>query len=151
MRIVFLDFDGVLNSRRFFARSGPIERPDDALDPAAVARVDRVIARTGAKVVISSTWRIMDPLDRIAGILRAHGFGGEVVGATPVVGGSRGREIGAWLDQSKGVRSFVILDDDTNMGRLARRHVRTMPEDGLLDEHVEPACRHLERRWWWRW
>jgi hypothetical protein len=141
----------VLNSRRFFAGAEPPANADDALDPRAVARVNRIIERTSAKVVISSTWRITDPLERILAILAAHGFAGDVVGMTPIVGGSRGHQIRSWLDANRGVTSYVILDDATDMDRLGGRQVRTMPDDGLLDEHVEAACRVLGRRLWWRW
>jgi hypothetical protein len=148
MRIIFLDFDGVLNSRRFFATRPPDGADDEALDPTAVARVNRIVERTGARVVVSSSWRLSDPVERIVAILRQHGFAGEVVGTTPVLAGSRGREIRAWLRASRGITSYVILDDATDMDGLGR-HVLTRAEDGLLDEHVELACRLLSRRRLW--
>jgi hypothetical protein len=153
VKVIFLDFDGVLNSRRFFAqrsgRSG--ERADDALDPDAVARVNRIIERTGAKIVISSSWRMADPLARIMTILRLHGFTGEIVGTTPVLSGTRGREIKEWLRANRGVTAYVILDDATDMDGLGARHVLTHPDEGLLDAHVDMACAALARRRFWPW
>jgi hypothetical protein len=149
MKVIFLDFDGVLNSRRFLVRRNLAGRVDDAIDPEAVARLNQIIARTGAKVVISSTWRSTDSLDRIISILQSHGFAGEVIGTTPVLSGSRGGEIKAWLDGSRRVKAFVILDDADDLDPLRSRHVRTSDEDGLLDHHVAAACTHLARRRWW--
>ena len=60
MRIVFLDFDGVLNSHAYFnARTEKFEDVGEAgeLDPTAVERLNRIIDATGALVVVSSSWR----------------------------------------------------------------------------------------------
>lgn len=151
VRVVFLDFDGVLNSRRFFAQRPQTTGADDALDEGAVARLNRIIERSGAKVVISSTWRITEPLPRIVAILGAHGFRGEVIGVTPTRGGSRGGEIKAWLDENRGVSQYVVLDDAKDIGPVAASLVQTHVDDGLLDEHVDAACAMLERRGWWAW
>ena len=152
LKVIFLDFDGVLNSHQFFAQRGrEVCGDDDALDAAAVARLNEIIERTGAKVVISSSWRIEHSLERIVEILGAHGFAGEVVGMTPVLSGSRGREISAWLSENRGVKSYVVLDDATDMDGVARRHLRTTMEVGLLDEHIDVACVVLQRRRWRFW
>ena len=146
MKIVFLDFDGVLNSTRFSREMLDGPGADDALDPVAVEILNRIVERTTAKVVVSSTWRLTHPLERIVAILRAHGFRGEVLGATPVRSGPRSGEIAAWLSEQRSVTSFVILDDLADMGRFAKRHVRTRVEDGLLPEHEALACAVLNRR-----
>jgi hypothetical protein len=151
MKIVFLDFDGVLNSRLFFARRRETTGADDALDVAAVERVNRILARTGAKVVISSTWRVTDGMDRVREVLSKHGFVGEIVGATPTRGGTRGAEIKAWLDDNPRPTGYVVLDDATDVDPVRKRHVQTRMEDGLLDEHVDLACAMLEKSNWWPW
>jgi hypothetical protein len=113
--------------------------------------VNRIVERTGAKIVISSTWRVTDGMERVSVVLRAHGFAGEIIGGTPVTSGTRGGEIKAWLDESSGVTSFVALDDATDMDPVRKRHVATSMEHGLLDVHVEEACTILARRRFWRW
>ena len=80
MRVIFLDFDGVLNSDSFF-RANDGRYVPGALDPGAVARLTALVARTGAKVVIASTWRLDYTLERIREILAKHGFVGEVIAA----------------------------------------------------------------------
>jgi len=53
-RIIFLDIDGVLNSRRWFVANRFDEGKQSTLgelDPEAVARVQTLVDRTGASVV----------------------------------------------------------------------------------------------------
>ncbi len=145
MKVVFLDFDGVLNSLGFFQREhGPLDR----LDPAAVQRLDLLVRRAGAKVVVSSSWRVGRTLDALRQLLAQAGYDGEVVGCTPDLGsrvyvadGSalRSLEIRAWLDaQTEPVEAYVVLDDGA-LDELAPCFVRTTFATGLCDEHVEEA------------
>lgn len=155
MKVVFLDVDGVLNSAAYLyaaERAWPEGTPFEGnqhleLDPPAVARLNRIVRESGAKVVISSSWRFGNTPAEMQEILRRRGFEGEVVGDTPRDGHGavRGLEIQAWLDGHPGVESFVILDDDSDMAHLAPRHVRTRFSDGLLDEHVDAALAALAR------
>jgi predicted dehydrogenase len=155
MRVIFLDFDGVLNSDSFF-RANDGRYVPGALDPGAVARLTALVARTGAKVVIASTWRLDYTLERIREILAKHGFVGEVIGVTPSIQrvdedegcivrhGPRGLEIQAWIDaQPEPVEAFVILDDQRDMEHLLPRLVCTDFATGLLDAHVEDAFARL--------
>jgi HAD domain in Swiss Army Knife RNA repair proteins len=144
MKILFLDFDGVLNSGAFIDVRG---YAPGTLDQAAVARLNDVLARTGARVVVSSTWRLGYSIEQLRDILGRHGFEGEVIGVTPRLGPEsgfsfqrtpRGREVQAWLDaQAEPPEAIAIVDDDEDMAHLDGRLVRTDFETGLLDEHVE--------------
>lgn len=146
VKLVFLDFDGVLNSQAFF-REDRSRYMSTRLDRSAVARVSRIVERTGAKIVVSSTWRIGKGLAELVAVLSRHGFVGDVIDVTPVIEHQvpeRWREIDAWLVANAGRWSaFVILDDLPDMGPHAARHVRTELEDGLLDVHVERAVELL--------
>jgi len=153
MKIVFLDIDGVLNSGEHF-KSGldqSLRMQDKAwwmemLDPAAIALLNGLLDRTGAKVVVSSTWRHAQEVDEIQECLEGKGFTGKLIGATPRRGyETRGEEIQAWIDSTHhDVEAFVILDDDSDMGELMGRLVHTTWEKGLLPEHIEPAEALLE-------
>ncbi len=111
------------------------------LDPVAV---NEILAHTGAKVVISSSWRHGWTLERLREILAAAGFVGEVIDITPRYGASRGHEIKEWLvDHDEGHDPYVILDDDSDMGPLMSKLVKTSFETGLLDLHVEEAIERL--------
>ena len=56
---------------------------NDELDSKAVRYLNEIIAYTGAKVVISSTWRHGYTMKELRSILRKNGFDGSVIGVTP--------------------------------------------------------------------
>ena len=156
VKVIFLDFDGVLNSLAFL-NGGAHELGD--LDPAAVARLERLVARSGAKVVISSTWRLKYSPAELRARLAAQGFTGEIIDCTPELpAGSvpasgyffpRCQEIRAWLTSRRvAPERFVILDDaDFEVDELAELQscfVRTDVAHGLVDADVEIALRILE-------
>ena len=107
--IVFLDIDGVLNSHKHFKSLDETRNSTKAeeelvfsieklydppcpesvifnslinIDPKAVEVFNEILAKSGAKVVISSSWRYLHPLEAIDRMLKFHGFVGEVVGMT---------------------------------------------------------------------
>jgi uncharacterized protein YqgQ len=149
--IIFLDFDGVLNSQRWMEANRHLVKTVELwlcknLDHAAVARVEKISKATGAKVVISSSWRRMFSLEQLQQILKDFGFTGEVIGITPKQDQERGIEIQTWLNEHGPIESFVILDDDSDMVHLMHKLVQTTFEDGLQDEHVEKAIAILENK-----
>ena len=87
MRIIFLDFDGVLNSTPFLSanlgKGWKSAGEAEALDPANVERLERLVRETAAAVVISSSWRHGRNLPSLCAILASRGFTGRVIGKTP--------------------------------------------------------------------
>lgn len=145
MKVVFLDIDGVL----IHHKSIPIHTAHKA-DPDCVERLNQITDATGAKIVVSSTWRMFD---RIDAILKDWGVKAEVFGKTPngyhkeeiiALGVTRGKEINAWLRETEfDIEKFVILDDDNDMDPLLGSLVHTSMSTGLTDLHVELAIRKL--------
>lgn len=147
MKIIFLDIDGVLNSHQWIRANEHLLKTQQLsmhvdLDKEAVARLERLVKQTEAKIVISSTWRIVHSLSSLRDILGRHGFTGEVIDKTPKLNIARGLEIQQWLDKNP-VESFVILDDSSDMAHLLNKLVRTSFDDGLQDKHVEAAIELL--------
>lgn len=149
--VLFLDIDGVLNSeawlQRYLDAGQPLPRPP--LDPLAVARLERIIRETGARIVLSTSWRGHPELP---GWLRSHGCTGEVIGVTPYLGiGPRGREITRWLERAQArhepIGSVCILDDGDDMGDLRPYLVQTDPAVGLQDGDVDRAIALLRPGW----
>jgi len=145
--IIFLDIDGVLNDVAFLDKrdvSGPRVWDgtwSDMINPAAVARLNRILDATGAHVVISSSWRIARTNEQILETLRGHGFTGRIVGRTDSLG-ARFMEIRMYAAHHRLERWIAI--DDGNMSELGERMVLTSwARGGLLDEHVEQACAKL--------
>lgn len=146
-KIIFLDVDGVLNSGEWIDKN-PKLPSRERIDPAAVARVNNLIAKTGAKIVISSSWRtgFLGLANGFSFLTEFFGKFGitQIVGMTPsFLGKPRREEIIAWLKEHP-VASFVILDDDEAANVLGRQ-IRTHFEDGLQDSHVERAVAVLQK------
>lgn len=136
MRIIFLDIDGVL----VLASRGAL-----SVLPDAVAHLNRLTESTQAQIVITSSWRKWSPIKQLARGLQKGGVKATIIGATPIMNDAeRGDEIAAWLRAHAHDVSFVILDDDSDMGALIPRLVQTDPEHGLRAEDVDRAIAILE-------
>ncbi len=141
----------MLNSRVYFTAlaakdvDGVYDKvTGDMFDPAAIKRLNEIIVATSADVVISSSWRLVYPLDEIKAYLKHKGFVGNILGITPYAGARRGEEIQQWLDES--ILRFdrvAILDDDSDMAPLQKYHVHTTYEYGLQNEHVQATIKLL--------
>jgi hypothetical protein len=151
-KLIFLDIDGVLNSAEFLApllggRGGNIaEGSFDTsahIDPQRVQRLNRLIAGTAARVVLSSSWRLAFGREKTEHSLREKGFAHALADETPrIFGGDRHAEIKAYLASLSPPVRFVVLDDDAIAGfGLEENFVHVA--DGLEDEHVERARRLL--------
>jgi len=104
LKIIFLDIDGVLNSKR---TSNPRGFPY-IVDPKLLGRYIRLVAATGAETVLLSTWR-HDPAGRWA----ARYYGVPFMDVIPdLPDSSRGDEIRTWLEKHPEVSRYAILDDD---------------------------------------
>jgi hypothetical protein len=104
MRVIFLDIDGVLNCA---STRNPRKLPY-VVDRKLLKRFIRLVERTRAKVVLSSTWRY-DP----AGLFSARHWGIPFIDVIPDMPGKpRCVEIKAWLKRHPDVARFAIVDDD---------------------------------------
>ena len=91
MKVIFLDIDGVLNSQDWYRyRRDNIamdavegQYPFYEFDPRAVARLNRIIEETSAKIVVSSSWRSGQTVESLQKLLDSVGVVGEVIGLTP--------------------------------------------------------------------
>lgn len=147
-KIIFLDIDGVLNSRQSITNAGGQARYRTWPAPYHVKQLNKIIELTNAKVVISSTWRIGKSLSELNHLFILADFKGILVDTTPILDKSdlniiRGMEIQAWLDIHPDIRRFVILDDDSDMGHLTPYLVQTTFEYGLTEDHVDKVVKIL--------
>ena len=130
MKVIFLDIDGVLNYRGM-----------SDVCPKAVSLLNDLLEKTGANIVISSSWRIYMSMIRIREELVGAGFRftERIIGSTPCVPErERGYEIKLWLKQVP-VDKFVILDDCDDVGNLFPFLVKTDTFIGLQQVHVDKA------------
>jgi hypothetical protein len=135
MNIIFLDIDGVLVTNQSPNMRSPT--------PRCVKRLNELCSITGARLVVSSVWRMKGDLEYLNRLLSSWGVEAEVVGKTPCHMNERGDEIAAWLEGRADVESFVIIDDDSDMGALLPWLVKTRFEYGITHNTVERAIRTL--------
>jgi hypothetical protein len=147
MKVIFLDIDGVLCNHESIA-AGYKARTCAEQDPYGphvdcVAALNRVIEQTGAFIVLSSTWRKAgDAHKRMPLTLKRWGVEGTMIGCTPFWSYDvhRGAEIRRWIETVRTpVTSFVILDDDSDMGNLTHRLVKTDHIVGLTEADADRA------------
>jgi hypothetical protein len=140
MKILFLDFDGVLNTHR------NIDPDPEIFSPAACANLSKLLSdEPDLVIVVSSAWR-HGGKDYVRNILSKNGIArSRVVGVTGNEPGCRGDQIKAWLDahDELPIESFVIFDDENDMGPVLDRLVKTQSYIGLTSEHVEDAKKIL--------
>lgn len=115
LKAIFLDFDGVLNSAKYLLGCGDCGM---AIDPTRMVLLRRIIDATGAKIVLSTSWREHWEKDLakcnstgvfINDIFSKYGL--QIFDKTPELHERRETEIKSWLDAHPEVKSFVVLDD----------------------------------------
>ena len=106
MKVIFLDIDGVLNCKD---TPNPRKFPY-IVDARLLSLLKDLVARSGAKVVLSSSWRT-DPV----GLLAAKYYGVPFVDVCPdLPEASRCEEMLRWLSAHQEVRRYVVIDDESD-------------------------------------
>jgi len=136
MNVLFLDIDGVLNSRRSSlhlqtARDTFLTlkstNPFDDMDPVAINMIRYLCERTGAQIVLSSAWREnwkKEDLSKRLGL--------DLFDYTDTKPGTRGEQIQRWLNSHPEVTEYAIVDDNSGMLLSQVDHfVQTDFDEGL--------------------
>lgn len=141
MVIIFLDIDGVLRSYwSDYLWSQELNQPIPShykrlFSKDAIENLNYIVTLTGAKVVITSTWRLHYTLEELRKVFRERGFIGQIIGTTGTFG-TRGEEIVDWLNDHV-VKNFVVIDDNVKdiVIRIPDcKVVKCHPNYGLNDE-----------------
>ena len=150
--IVFLDFDGVLNTEQYQARLTVDGKPTKdtwgpLFDPHAVESLRQILDDMDAQIVISSSWRYTHSLDNLRMMWEVRGLPGEIrdtlaCGATYI---SRGEEIECWLERNERP-DYVIIDDLDDFFPAQRDHyVETNPIVGITEADAQKAIEILRK------
>lgn len=153
-KIIFVDVDGVLNTTRTARRLNCCNK-FDFVDARKILRLREIVERTGAKLVLSSTWRLGAELD--AFYLEREALR-ELVAefqrlrcplwfdVTPYLpSAKRWQEINAWLILHPDIEEFIVLDDwgEDEFRPMMDRLVKCDPRKGLNKERMEQAIQLL--------
>ena len=140
MKVIFLDFDGVINDYLSFNQVN--EKNAEVLK--------RIIAETDAKVVVTSShkyrWQRNNSTTSMLNnyyvkSLKEKGI--DIFDCTPLVNCEREQEILKYLENHPEVTEFVILDDDYIIKSLKDHEIFIDLQAGLKEKHVIPAIRIL--------
>lgn len=151
MKVIFLDIDGVLNNHKTLTNSFAINCTARAWSKESCKVLKEAVEKTGASIVVSSTWRL-DAMDEVTIGLNKAGIP-TPIGKTPSMHGIyspkppheficesiRGHEIEQWLSENTQVTHYVIIDDNSDMlpDQLENHFVQTdMYDGGLKQEHL---------------
>ena len=144
MKIIFLDFDGVITTYKSGYK----------IDPEKVELLLKIVEETGAKIVITSSWRSYN-IEETRKKLGDLSFMKYVIDVTPRLNYrdsdgdywsvARGTEIHHWMmKHGDDVDNYVILDDEEDMLISQNSHfVLTDIYTGLSEEHVQKAIEIL--------
>ena len=142
--ILFLDIDGVLNSKQFLTE----QKEKGVLDtwhahtmicPVMLNRLKLAVQMANADVVLSSSWRYMHALDEIEDMFRHHGWDMKFLGKTPKQGFGyriRGHEVAEWVEENGFAGRYVCLDDDSDF-LFYQQLVQTDWAEGLAPDRAQ--------------
>ena len=158
-KIIFLDFDGVLNTEHYQGLLQYLGKPwqDEYgafFDPNAVKQLKRIVDATGADIVIESSWKYLG-LDAMKELWEIRKLPGRVIDITPSSVSDeylsnvdldnldasmlhcKGIEIASWLaEQTEDIR-YVIIDDEYVILESQFPHfILTNPYEGITEEQA---------------
>jgi hypothetical protein len=139
VNVLFLDFDGVLNSEKYIRGC---DGYGVVIDPTRMVLLKQIVDATGAKIVLTTSWREHwsncsaqrdDTGALIDRIFATHNL--QIFDKTPELHARRETEIKSWLDNHTDVANFVVLDDMLLSADFLDGHfVKTSNYFGGLDE-----------------
>ncbi len=168
-KIIFLDFDGVLNTEYhqnyLMNQRMPWKDKHGAFfDPKAVLQLKRIVDITKADFVIESSWKYLG-LVAMQELWEERDLPGKVIGITdsyasdkwllnanlddidPAMGHCKGMEIASWLSEHSDVNvRYVIIDDEAVWLKSQSSYfILTDPYDGITRDIADRAIALLNQ------
>ena len=153
MKIIFLDFDGVMDTSYYDHVLSKEGKPGNdqygtVFDPNCVRNLKHIVEQTGADIVVSSSWKYLMSYQDFLKMWKDRGLPGFVTDVTPepMTRRNRGDEIDAWIEECQTECQYVIIDDleanNFNEHQIPRLLI-VNPIFGLDEETAERAIRLL--------
>lgn len=166
-KIIFLDFDGVLNTEHnqnmlLYKGKAWKDKHGAFFDLKAVAELNRIVEETKADIVIESSWKYLG-LEAMRQMWRARNMPGNVIDVTPSSASNnwllnanldemdpahtqwKGVEIASWIAENLHDEDrYVIIDDEYVILDSQLPHfILTNPYDGIIPELADRAIKLL--------
>ena len=162
-KIIFLDFDGVLNTE-FYQKvlNQQCENWQDEhgalFDPNAVMQLKRIIDATNADIVVESSWKYLG-LDTMKELWEVRNLPGRIIGITPSTISDeyllssdlenihpsmlhcKGIEISSWLSkyETQDFRYVIIDDEYVILDSQLPHFILINPYEGITEEQANKA------------
>ena len=162
-KIIFLDFDGVLNTEHYqgllqYHGKSWQDEYGAFFDPNAVKQLKRIIDATGADIIVESSWKYLG-LDVMKVLWQIRSLPGKLIDITPSsvsdehllnidlenidtsILHCKGMEISSWLSEQKRQDIlYVIIDDEYVILDSQLPHfILTNPYEGITEEQANKA------------
>lgn len=166
-KIIFLDFDGVLNTEHnqnmlLYKGKAWKDKHGAFFDLKAVAELNRIVEETKADIVIESSWKYLG-LEAMRQMWRDRNMPGNVIDVTPSSASNnwllnanldemdpahtqwKGVEIASWIAENLHDEDrYVIIDDEYVILDSQLPHfILTNPYDGIIPELGDRAIKLL--------
>ena len=149
-KILFLDFDGVLNTEHYqglLQYQGKLWQDEYGafFDPKAVKQLKRIIDATDADIVVESSWKYLG-LDAMKELWEVRNLPGTIIDITPsLLGKNKGVEIASWLSKyAKQDLRYVIIDDEyVILDSQVVHFILTNSYEGITEEQANRAISML--------
>lgn len=150
MKVIFLDVDGVLNSKDWLENNRV--RTENSVNPEKVKLLAEIVQKTNAEVVLSSTWRYISEHPMFMYLSDMLGQNGiKIHSLTPKLDGDRPKEIKAWIEKQTEEIQFVSIEDDFSFADYKKYGIesRLIKTDfwgtngGLQKKHVNKVIQLL--------
>ena len=160
MRVIFLDFDGVLNTEYYQGllkfQGKPWQDGHGAyFDPNAVKQLERIIDATNADIVVESSWKYLG-LDAMKELWEVRNLPGRIIDITPSTISDeyllsndleniypsmlhcKGIEIASWLSkyETQDFRYVIIDDEYVILDSQLSHFILTNPYEGITEEQA---------------
>lgn len=145
-KIIFLDFDGVITSEPFTRKCIFEYRREnlyglDWFDPDCIDALKTIIDATGAKIVVSSSWRDLG-MTKLQKVWVENEMPGELIGTTPIWVLTKVDAIKQWLKDHPCER-FIVLDDSLlDIPNL----IKSNPRSGLSKKDADNGIELLNKK-----
>lgn len=133
MKVIFLDFDGVINiptakfENEHLAITCSHGRDERLNDPIGIGLLNALCLATKAEIVVSSSWRTAG-IQRMRQLLYNSGLDKavKIQGCTPYYlsySTQRGEEVKAYLRDRPAIKEYIILDDDSDFNEEQKKRL----------------------------